>query len=60
MMATKQIFEGARSFKTTPLPDPPNRQAEHRIWRWPTLRRIGFSRKDTYLIAVRLRRLPEA
>jgi hypothetical protein len=59
MMATKQIFEGARSFKTASLPDPANRQAEHRSWRWPAWRRIGFSRRDTYLIAIRLRRLPE-
>jgi hypothetical protein len=63
MMATKQILEGARSFKTAPLTnpaDPANCQAAHSRWRWPAWPRIGFSRKDLYLIDIRPRRLPEA
>jgi hypothetical protein len=60
MMATKQIFEGARSFKVVPLPDPADparRQAEHSRWRWPVWPKI--SRKDMYLIDIRPRRLPD-
>jgi hypothetical protein len=63
MMATKQIFEGARSFKTAPLPDPAdpaNRQVDHSRWRWPAWPRIGSNGKDLYLIDIRPRRLPEA
>jgi hypothetical protein len=62
MMATKQIFEGARSFKTVPLPDPAEqakRQAEHGRWRWPAWPSISASRKDVYLIDIRPRRLPQ-
>jgi hypothetical protein len=62
-MATKQIFEGARSFKTAPQPDaadPARRQAEPSRWRWPAWPKIGTSRKDLYLIDIRPRRLPEA
>jgi len=63
MMATKQILEGARSFKAVPLSDPAepaNRQAEHSRWRWPLWPSIGSNRKDLYLIDIRLRRRPEA
>jgi hypothetical protein len=60
MMATKQILEGARSFKTAPLSDPADHQAEHSRWRWPAWPRIGSNRKDWYLIDIRPRRLPEA
>ena len=51
-MATKQIFEGARSFKT----DPTNTEAKHRSRRWPAW--LSFRHKDTYLIGIRLWRLP--
>lgn len=63
MMATKQILEGARSFKTVPLSDssePATHQAEHSRWRWPAWPSISSNRKDLYLIDIRPRRPPDA
>jgi hypothetical protein len=60
-MATKQIFEGARSFKPVLTPDPnaqPEAAPERSLWRWPKWPRLGMRRDDQYLLGIRPRRLP--
>jgi hypothetical protein len=58
-MATKQILEGARSFKAVPAAQNDSHEPERRYWRWPAWPgRLGLQTKDKYLIGIRIRRLP--
>ena len=58
-MATKQILEGARSFKLAEPDHNEDRMAERRYWRWPSWpSRLSLRPKDKYLIDIRPRRLP--
>jgi hypothetical protein len=60
-MATKQILEGARSFKVVEPVDAEEHVTERRYWRWPTWpTRLTLRAKDRYLIDIRPRRLPGA
>jgi hypothetical protein len=60
-MATKQIIEGARSFKAVEAVDIEEHMTERSYWRWPAWpARLTSRAKDRYLIDIRPRRLPGA
>ncbi|MDB5397896.1 MAG: hypothetical protein JWM91_5402 [Rhodospirillales bacterium] len=58
-MATKQILEGARSFKAIEPVHGDHHAPERRYWRWPVWpSRLVLRPKDKFLIVIRPRRLP--
>jgi hypothetical protein len=58
-MATKQIIEGARSFKAVEPVAIKEHMTERRYWRWPAWpARLTLRVKDKYLIDIKPRRLP--
>jgi hypothetical protein len=61
MMATKQILEGARSFKAVQSAEHDGYAPERLHWRWPGWpSKLGLRTRDKYLIDIRPRRLPSA
>jgi len=60
-MATRQILEGARSFRPVEPERIDDQAAERRHWHWPAWpARLTLRVKDKYLIDIRPRRLPGA
>jgi len=59
-MATKQILEGARSFKNDMHPELAGAYARGHRWRWPAWpARLSLLARDKYLIRIKPRRSPQ-